>query len=52
VAETAAHDEIVALGYRDHLQIQEYERQGVRCKYVVDPRTGDMEVVPEGTPQA
>ena len=50
VEESVAYVELVQLGYRDDLRIQEYERQGIAWEYKVDGYTGDMKVVPEGTP--
>jgi len=50
VAETVAYVELLQLGYGDDLKIQEYERQGIAWEYKVDGYTGDMKVVPIGTP--
>ena len=49
VSETIARDELMSIGYYDEIYIQEYEREGINWVYMVEPRTGDMYVVPEDT---
>ena len=49
VGHAVAWDELVSLGYYDELLIQQYEADGVEWEYKVEPRSGDMFVVPKGT---
>ena len=49
VSETAAWEELAALGYYDELTIEAYEREGVEWEYRVEPLSGDMFVVPKGS---
>ena len=49
VTEPVARDELISIGYYDEILIQEYEAEGIKWEYMVEPRTGEMYVVPEGT---
>ncbi|MES9906563.1 MAG: hypothetical protein ABW168_28260 [Sedimenticola sp.] len=49
VSEIVARDELMSIGYYDEIMIQEYEKEGIRWEYKVEPLSGDMFVVPEGT---
>lgn len=49
VSEIVARDELMSLEYYDEILIQEYEGEGIKWEYMVEPRTGEMYVVPEGT---
>jgi len=49
VANNVAWDELVSLGYYDHMCIQQYEADGIEWEYKVEARSGDMFVVPKGT---
>ena len=49
VTEMVARDELMLLGYYENILIQEYEREGVKWEYIVEPMSGEMYVVPEGT---
>ena len=51
VAQTEAHIELLELGYGDEVAIQAYEQDGVEWEYKVEPLSGDMLVVPKGTPE-
>jgi hypothetical protein len=44
-----AQEELMSLGYRDTVLIEDYERQGTEWEIKVDGYTGDMKVVPKGT---
>jgi hypothetical protein len=48
VSNIDASDELMEIGYYDDILIQEYEKEGVKWEYKVDPLSGDMFVVPEG----
>lgn len=50
VSELVAWDELARLGYWDELHIQAYEKEGFAWEYRYDGYTGDMKVVPLGTP--
>jgi len=39
----------MSIGYYDDIMIQEYEKEGIKWEYKVEPLSGDMFVVPEGT---
>jgi len=41
--------ELMTLGYRDELTIAQYEKDNIEWKYMVEPLSGEMLVVPEGT---
>ena len=45
-----AQKELMSLGYRDTVLIENYERQGIEWEIKVDGDSGDMKVVPKGTP--
>jgi len=40
----------MSFGYRDTVLIENYERQGIEWEIKVDGNSGDMKVVPKGTP--
>jgi len=42
-----AEDELMQLGYYEHLCIQRYEQAGIAWEYRVEPLSGDMFVVPQ-----
>ncbi len=44
-----AREELMAIGYYDEILIQAYEKEGVKWEYMVEPLSGEMFVVPEGT---
>ena len=48
-SDAVAEEELMALGYNDEILIQRYEKEGVKWEYRVEPLTGEMVVVPEGT---
>lgn len=50
VSEMVAEEELMALGYWNEIRIQRYEREGIEWEYLEDGYTGDMKVVPKGTP--
>ena len=50
VSEAVACNELFELGYGDDLRIEQYERDGIEWEYKVDGYTGEMKVVPKGTP--
>jgi hypothetical protein len=45
-----AQEELMSLGCRDKVLIENYERQGIEWEIKVDGYSGDMKVVPKGTP--
>ncbi len=47
VSEAEANGELMQIGYYDELQIQGYQKQGIKWKYQVEPLSGDMFVVPD-----
>ncbi len=49
VPEIVAREELMSIGYYDEIMIQEYEKEGIKWEYKVEPLSGDMFVVPEGT---
>ncbi len=44
-----AYEELMEIGYYDEILIQAYEKEGVKWEYMVEPLSGEMYVVPEGT---
>ena len=50
IPQPEGHLELLELGYGDHLRIEAYEREGIEWEYKVDGYSGDMKVVPKGTP--
>jgi len=51
IPRTEAHLELLELGYGDELRIYAYEQEGIEWEYKVEPLSGDMLVVPKGTPE-
>jgi hypothetical protein len=49
VTESVAWEDLMSLGYYDNILIEQYERDGIEWEYKVEPRSGDMFVVPKGT---
>ena len=49
VSRMVARDELMEAGYYDELEIQEYEKKGIKWEYQVEPLSGEMYVVPKGT---
>ena len=45
-----AQKELMSLGYRDTVLIENYERLGIEWEIKIDGYSGDMKVVPKGTP--
>ena len=45
-----AQEELMSLGCRDKVLIEDYERRGIEWEIKVDGYSGDMKVVPKGTP--
>jgi len=50
IPEAEAHWELLELGYGDDVRIQNYEAEGIEWEYKVDGYSGEMKVVPKGTP--
>ena len=50
VSEVVACNELFELGYGGDVRIEQYERDGIEWEYKVDGYTGEMKVVPKGTP--
>jgi len=51
IPRTEAHIELLELGYGEILTIYAYEQDGIEWEYKVEPLSGDMLVVPKGTPE-
>ena len=49
VSEIVARDDLISIGYYDEITIQEYEKDGIEYEYMVEPLSGEMYIVPEGT---
>jgi len=49
INESIAFFELMTLGYRDELMIAQYEKDNIEWKYIVEPLSGEMLVVPAGT---
>jgi hypothetical protein len=49
VEETVAKEELYALGYYENVYEEELEAQGINFEYIVNPLTGELVLVPEGT---
>ena len=49
VSANLAEQELMTLGYYDEILIQRYEKAGIKWEYRVEPLSGEMLVVPEGT---
>lgn len=49
VAKSVATAELYALGYYEHVNQEELESQGINCEYILNPLTGELILVPEGT---
>ena len=48
-SESDAHVELMEIGYKDEVDIQYYEKEGIEWEYKYDGYTGEMHVVPKGT---
>lgn len=46
-----AYYELIEIGFKDEIAIEQYESKGIEWEYKVDGYTGDMLVVPKGTPE-
>jgi hypothetical protein len=46
-----AREELMSLGYKDDVQIESYEKQGIEWEYMYDPYSDEMKPVPAGTQQ-
>lgn len=44
-----AQEDLMLLGEKDTVRIEDYERRGIEWEYRVDGYTGEMKVVPKGT---
>lgn len=44
-----AQEELMQIGYKETVQIENYERQGIVWEFKVDGYTGDLKPVPKGT---
>jgi len=49
VSEIVAREELMLIGFYDEILIQDYEEENIKWEYIVEPQTGEMYVVPEGT---
>ena len=49
VDESTAYEELISLGHQETILIQSYEQEGTRWEYRVEPLSGEMVIVPEGT---
>lgn len=44
-----AQEELIGLGYREEVQIEAYEKEGIEWEFMCDPLSGEMKAVPVGT---
>ncbi|WP_145986390.1 hypothetical protein [Methylocaldum marinum] len=44
-----AQEELIDIGYREEVQIEAYEKEGVEWEFMYDPCSGEMKPVPIGT---
>ena len=44
-----AQEELMQIGYKEIVQIENYEREGIAWEFKVDGYTGDLKPVPKGT---
>ena len=44
-----AREELISLGYYDEVYAEELHSEGKECEYIVNPLTGDLVLVEEGT---
>ena len=44
-----AQEELMQIGYKEIVQIENYEREGIVWEFKVDGYTGDLKPVPKGT---
>jgi hypothetical protein len=51
ISEQIARNELIEIGYYDEILIRDYEKEGVKWEYMVEPLSGEMYVVPEGIEQ-
>lgn len=49
VSRVTAVDELNSLGYGEDVKIQQYEAAGISWEFIVEPRSGEMYVVPQGS---
>jgi len=49
VSRALAFDELHRLGYGEDVKIQRFEAEGMPWEFIVEPRSGEMYAVPEGT---
>ena len=49
VSEMVARHDLISIGYYDEVTIQEYEKEGIKYEYMVEPLSGEMHLVLEGT---
>jgi hypothetical protein len=49
VSRAVAVDELHRLGYGEDVKIQRFEAEGIPWEFIVEPRSGEMYTVPEGT---
>lgn len=48
VSRAIAVDDLNSLGYGEDVKIQQYEAEGIPWEFIVEPRSGEMYVVPQG----
>ena len=49
VDELVAREELYALGYYENVYMEDLEAQGLNYEYIVNPLSGELVLVPEGT---
>ena len=49
VEESVVEEELYALGYYDNVYSEELAARGINVEYIVNPLTGELVLVPEGT---
>lgn len=44
-----AQEELIGLGYKESVQVESFEREGIEWEYIYDPLSGELKPVPKGT---
>ena len=44
-----AQEELIAIGHKEAMQVENLEREGIEWEYMYDPHSGELKPVPKGT---
>ena len=44
-----AQEELVVAGYQETVQVENFEREGIKWEYMCDPLSGELKPAPKGT---